>query len=72
MLDIKLIREQTDGVRAALLKRGATVDFSELLAWDEARRTALTSLEAKRNQRNRPRSRRSRNPAPTSSPCSRR
>ena len=52
MLDIKLIREQPDGVRQALLKRGAAVDFSELLAWDEARRTALVSLETKRNQRN--------------------
>jgi seryl-tRNA synthetase len=52
MLDIKLIREQSDGVRAALLKRGASVDFAELIAWDEARRTALTSLETKRNQRN--------------------
>jgi seryl-tRNA synthetase len=52
MLDIKLIREQPGGVREALLKRGAAADFSELLAWDEARRTALASLEAKRNQRN--------------------
>lgn len=52
MLDIKLIRERPDEVRAALLKRGAAFDFSELLRWDEARRAALVSLEAKRNQRN--------------------
>jgi seryl-tRNA synthetase len=52
MLDIKLIRERTGAVREALLKRGAAVDFSELLVWDEARRSALGSLEAKRNQRN--------------------
>jgi seryl-tRNA synthetase len=52
MLDIKLIREQTDVVRDALLKRQAAVDFSELLGWDDARRGALASLEAKRNQRN--------------------
>jgi seryl-tRNA synthetase len=52
MLDIKLIREQTDVVREALLKRQAAVDFSELLSWDDARRGALTILEAKRNQRN--------------------
>lgn len=52
MLDIKLIREQPDEVRKALHKRGAAVDFSELLAWDEARRSALISLETKRNQRN--------------------
>jgi seryl-tRNA synthetase len=52
MLDIKLIRERTDAVREALLKRETAVDFSELLGWDEARRGALASLEAKRNQRN--------------------
>jgi seryl-tRNA synthetase len=52
MLDIKLIRERPSDVRQALLKRGAAVDFSELLAWDEARRLALANLEAKRNQRN--------------------
>ncbi|HWO10292.1 MAG TPA: serine--tRNA ligase [Polyangiaceae bacterium] len=52
MLDIKLIREQPDAVREALLKRNAAVDFSELLAWDDTRRARLASLEAKRNQRN--------------------
>ncbi len=52
MLDIKLIREQTTVVREALAKRFAVVDFSELLGWDEARRSKLASLEAKRNQRN--------------------
>jgi len=52
MLDIKLIREQPDAVREALLKRHASVDFSELLGWDDTRRTQLASLEAKRNQRN--------------------
>ena len=48
MLDIKLIREQPDIVREALLKRHATVDFSELLGWDDARRARLASLETKR------------------------
>jgi seryl-tRNA synthetase len=52
MLDIKLIREQPDFVRDALAKRFAAVDFSELLGWDDTRRTALASLEQKRNQRN--------------------
>src|SRR5688572_7471717 len=52
MLDIKLIRERPDYVRDALAKRFASVDFSELLGWDETRRTALVSLEQKRSQRN--------------------
>jgi seryl-tRNA synthetase len=52
MLDIKLIRDQPEQVRAALLKRLDTIDFSELLGWDESRRSALATLEAKRNRRN--------------------
>ncbi len=52
MLDIKLIRDQPEQVREALLKRVDALDFSELLAWDEARRSRTTSLEAKRNRRN--------------------
>jgi seryl-tRNA synthetase len=52
MLDIKLIRDQTEQVRSALLKRMDKVDFSELLGWDESRRSALAELEAKRNRRN--------------------
>jgi seryl-tRNA synthetase len=52
MLDIKLIRDQAAQVRAALLKRVDEIDFSELLAWDEARRHAQMALEAKRTQRN--------------------
>ena len=39
MLDIKQIRDQPERVRTALLKRMDAVDFTELMAWDEARRT---------------------------------
>lgn len=52
MLDIKLIREEPERVRTALLKRMDAVDFSELLAWDEARRTTQGELETRRNRRN--------------------
>lgn len=52
MLDIKLIREQPEQVRTALLKRLDTVDFSGLLAWDETRRSTQASLETRRNHRN--------------------
>jgi len=52
MLDINLIREQPDLVREGLLKRHAAVDFTELLGWEERRRTVLVTLEAKRSQRN--------------------
>ena len=52
MLDIKLIRDQPERVRAALLKRMDAVDFTELLAWDEARRSTTTRLDQNRNRRN--------------------
>ena len=52
MLDINLIRDNAAQVRAALLKRGDDIDFSELLAWDEERRHKQSALEAKRSQRN--------------------
>lgn len=52
MLDIKLIREEPERVRQALLKRLDSLDFSELLAWDEQRRTTLAGLESRRNHRN--------------------
>lgn len=52
MLDIKLIRDQPERVRAALLKRMDAVDFTELMAWDDARRTTTNRLEINRNRRN--------------------
>ena len=52
MLDIKLIRENPDQVKQALLKRMNQIDFSELLSWD-AKRISLKqesdSLKAKRS-----------------------
>jgi seryl-tRNA synthetase len=52
MIDIKLIRENPEGIRQALLKRMDSLDFSELLAWESSHRTALGTLEAKRGRRN--------------------
>lgn len=52
MLDIKMIRDQPDQVRTALLKRMDSVDFAELLGWDDARREIQASLEARRTRRN--------------------
>jgi seryl-tRNA synthetase len=53
MFDIKLIREQPDRVREALRRRGdegARVDA--ILTADAERRSALSELETRRNQRN--------------------
>jgi seryl-tRNA synthetase len=53
MLDINLIREKTEYVRTALLKRMDNVDFTELLDWDKQRRWLISQaeeLKAKTNQ----------------------
>ncbi len=53
MLDLNLIREDPDRVRRGLLKRGADVDFTRLLASDTMRRDLIArseELKAKRNK----------------------
>ena len=53
MLDIKLIRENPDGVRAGLKTRHSPVDVSAVLELDERRRAAITEgdrLKAARNE----------------------
>ena len=45
MLDINLIREKTEYVRTALLKRMDKVDFTELLDWDKQRRALISQAE---------------------------
>ncbi len=53
MIDLRLIREQPDRVREALRRRGADISMvDQILAADEERRTTLSELEARRNQRN--------------------
>ena len=53
MLDLKLIRENPDFVRAALKTRHSPVDISAVLALDDRRRAAITEgdrLKAARNE----------------------
>ena len=53
MIDLKLIRDNPDKVRVALLKRGEAVNLDELLGLDKQRReqiTAVEELKARRNQ----------------------
>ncbi len=51
MLDINLIREKTEEVRKALLKRIDHVDFTELLQWDKERRELITEVDELRAKR---------------------
>ncbi|HET9660566.1 MAG TPA: serine--tRNA ligase [Thermomicrobiales bacterium] len=53
MLDLKLIREQPDMIRSALVALNATAPLDEILSLDESRRLVVTdveSLKAKRNE----------------------
>ena len=53
MLDIKLIIENPEKIRAALLKKGCEADFTELLRWDAERRQTIKRVEeckAKKNK----------------------
>ena len=52
MLDIRVIREDPEKIRNALLKRLDTLSFDELLQWDAQRRQTIQDAEALKNKRN--------------------
>ncbi|OGK82074.1 MAG: serine--tRNA ligase [Candidatus Rokubacteria bacterium GWC2_70_16] len=53
MLDVRLVREQTEMVERALAARGGTVSLREVLAADADRRALLQEAEELKAQRNR-------------------
>ena len=52
MIDLQLIRKDSDSVAAALAKKGAIVSFDELLEWDKARRSLIAEVETLKARRN--------------------
>jgi seryl-tRNA synthetase len=52
MLDLRLIREKPEEVRQALLKRMDAVDFTDVLDWDQKRRTLIQEVENLKARRN--------------------
>ncbi len=52
MIDLQLIRKDSDSVAAALAKKGAIVSFDELLDWDKARRSLIAEVETLKARRN--------------------
>lgn len=52
MIDINLIKNNTEAVKAALLKKGFVVDFSELIEWDGERRAKILEVESNKAKRN--------------------
>src|SRR5579864_8959379 len=51
MLDLKLIREDADSVRAALARRGGSYPIDEVLEADARRRTAQSRIDELRAER---------------------
>jgi len=52
MLDLKLVRDNLELVRARLRDRGVVLDFGEFLSADESRRRLLTEVEQLKHRRN--------------------
>ena len=53
MLDVKLLRENLDQVKARLATRGGTIDWDEFVKLDRERRDALAHIERLKEKKNR-------------------
>ncbi len=53
MLDVKLLRENLDEVKARMATRGAAVDWDQFVALDRERRDALANIERLKEKKNR-------------------
>lgn len=52
MIDIKLIRDNPQVVKDALVKRNQDIALDEVIDWDKERRAIITDMEALQGQRN--------------------
>jgi len=52
MIDLYLLRNETEKVKTALEKKGCHADFEEFLAWDSERRKVLAEVESNKATRN--------------------
>lgn len=53
MLDLKLLRENLDEVKARMATRGAEIDWDEFVSLDRERREALANIERLKEKKNR-------------------
>jgi seryl-tRNA synthetase len=53
MLDIKLLRENLDEVKARMATRGSEIDWNEFVSLDRERREALANIERLKERKNR-------------------
>jgi seryl-tRNA synthetase len=52
MLDLNLIRKNTEKVKESLSKRMDNIDFTELLEWDEERRKLIIDIDILKSKKN--------------------
>ena len=52
MLDINRIKQDKQGVEEALAKKGCVVDLAPVIAWDNERKAAISSVEGLKARRN--------------------
>ena len=52
MLDLNRIRNNPQEVVDALARKGHTVDFSEVLKWDDERKALITEIEQLKAKKN--------------------
>ncbi len=52
MIDINLIRNDAAAISKRYLKRGKEIDFTQLLAWDEQRKSIISTVEKMKAERN--------------------
>lgn len=52
MIDINLIRNDAEAIQRRYLKRGKDIDFTQLLAWDEERKSIISTVEKMKAERN--------------------
>ena len=52
MLDLKLIRDNPDAVKAGIGKKNTKVDIDQILAMDTRRREIIREVDALKGQRN--------------------
>ncbi len=52
MIDLKVLRENTDLIRSTLKKRGVTLDLDQIIEKDKARRNSITNVQELKQQRN--------------------
>ena len=53
MLDVKLLRENLDGVKARMATRGTEIPWDEFVSLDRERRDALANIERNKQKKNR-------------------